>query len=62
MGKKIVHVEFPAQDADRGERFWEGLAVKFLWATQLFSLNGKAGRNVLGVVICVSAQDHETRI
>ena len=43
-------------------RFWEGLAVKFLWATQLFSLNGKAGRNVLGVVICVSAQDHETRI
>jgi uncharacterized protein len=26
MGKKIVHVEFPAQDADRGERFWEGLA------------------------------------
>ena len=25
MGKKIVHVEFPAKDADRGERFWEGL-------------------------------------
>jgi uncharacterized protein len=24
MGKKIVHVEFPAGDADRGERFWEG--------------------------------------
>jgi hypothetical protein len=43
-------------------RFCEGLAVKFLWATQLFSLNGKVGRNVLGGVICVSAQDHETRI
>src|SRR3954465_1936059 len=25
MGKKIVHVEFPAKDADRAERFWEGL-------------------------------------
>ena len=24
MGKKIVHVEFPSKDADRGERFWEG--------------------------------------
>ena len=25
MGKKIVHVEFPAQDADRGTKFWEGV-------------------------------------
>ena len=25
MGKKIVHVEFPTKDVDRGERFWEGL-------------------------------------
>ena len=24
MGKKIVHVEFPAKDADRAEKFWEG--------------------------------------
>ena len=24
MGKKIVHVEFPAQDADRAQKFWEG--------------------------------------
>jgi len=24
MGKKIVHVEFPAQDTDRAEKFWEG--------------------------------------
>lgn len=24
MGKRIVHVEFPAKDADRAERFWEG--------------------------------------
>ena len=26
MGKKIVHVEFPAQDADRAETFWESFA------------------------------------
>ena len=26
MGKKIVHVEFPAADGDRGESFWSGLA------------------------------------
>jgi uncharacterized protein len=25
MGKRIVHVEFPAQDAERGKHFWEGL-------------------------------------
>jgi predicted enzyme related to lactoylglutathione lyase len=25
MGKKVVHVEFPAQDVDRGQRFWEGV-------------------------------------
>ena len=25
MGKRIVHVEFPAQDAERGTKFWEGL-------------------------------------
>jgi predicted enzyme related to lactoylglutathione lyase len=24
MGRKIVHVEFPAKDADRGQKFWEG--------------------------------------
>jgi predicted enzyme related to lactoylglutathione lyase len=24
MGKKIVHVEFPAQDVDRARKFWEG--------------------------------------
>ena len=23
MGKRIVHVEFPAQDLERGKRFWE---------------------------------------
>jgi len=26
MGKKIVHVEFPAQDLERGKTFWEGVA------------------------------------
>jgi len=26
MGKKVVHVEFPAQDVDRAERFWEAVA------------------------------------
>jgi predicted enzyme related to lactoylglutathione lyase len=25
MGKKVVHVEFPAQDAERGKKFWEGV-------------------------------------
>jgi predicted enzyme related to lactoylglutathione lyase len=25
MGKKLVHVEFPADDVDRAERFWEGI-------------------------------------
>ena len=25
MGKKIVHVEFAAQDLDRAEKFWEGV-------------------------------------
>ena len=25
MGKKVVHVEFPAQDLDRAQRFWEGV-------------------------------------
>jgi predicted enzyme related to lactoylglutathione lyase len=25
MGKKIVHVEFPAQDSDRAQKFWEGV-------------------------------------
>jgi uncharacterized protein len=25
MGKKIVHVEFPARDVERGKRFWEGV-------------------------------------
>ena len=25
MGKKVVHVEFPAQDTDRAERFWEAV-------------------------------------
>jgi uncharacterized protein len=25
MGKKVVHVEFPAQDIERGKKFWEGV-------------------------------------
>ncbi len=25
MGKKVVHVEFPAQDVDRAQKFWEGV-------------------------------------
>ena len=25
MGKKVVHVEFPAQDLDRGKKFWQGV-------------------------------------
>jgi uncharacterized protein len=23
MGKRVVHVEFPAREVDRGQRFWE---------------------------------------
>ena len=26
MGKRIVHVEFPSADGDRGQTFWSGLA------------------------------------
>jgi uncharacterized protein len=25
MGKKVVHVEFPAKDVDRAKKFWEGV-------------------------------------
>jgi predicted enzyme related to lactoylglutathione lyase len=25
MGKRVVHVEFPAQNADRAEQFWEAV-------------------------------------
>jgi uncharacterized protein len=25
MGKRVVHVEFPAQEIERGKRFWEGV-------------------------------------
>jgi uncharacterized protein len=25
MGKKVVHVEFPAQDIERGKKFWEAV-------------------------------------
>jgi predicted enzyme related to lactoylglutathione lyase len=25
MGKKVVHVEYPAQDVERAQKFWEGV-------------------------------------
>jgi len=25
MGKKVVHVEFPAEDVERGKKFWEAV-------------------------------------
>jgi predicted enzyme related to lactoylglutathione lyase len=25
VGKRLVHVEFPAQDVERGRKFWEGV-------------------------------------
>jgi uncharacterized protein len=25
MGKRVVHVEFPAQNLERGKKFWEGV-------------------------------------
>ena len=37
MGKKIVHVEFPAQDADRAERFWEGFGG---WSIESAGMEG----------------------
>ena len=37
MGKKIVHVEFPAEDADRGETFWEGFAG---WSIESAGMEG----------------------
>ena len=37
MSKKIVHVEFPAQDADRGQRFWEGFGG---WSIQDSGMEG----------------------
>ena len=34
MAKKVVHVEFPAQDVDRAERFWEGVGG---WSIEAFT-------------------------
>jgi len=27
MGKRIIHVEFPAQDLNRAEKFWEAVGA-----------------------------------
>jgi len=37
MGKKIVHVEFPAKDADRAESFWEGFGG---WSIESAGMEG----------------------
>jgi predicted enzyme related to lactoylglutathione lyase len=37
MGKKIVHVEFPSQDVDRSESFWEGFAG---WSIESAGMEG----------------------
>ena len=37
MGKKIVHVEFPAQDLDRAEKFWEAVGG---WSIEAMSMPG----------------------
>jgi predicted enzyme related to lactoylglutathione lyase len=37
MGKKLVHVEFPAVDVDRAERFWEGLGG---WSIESAGMEG----------------------
>jgi predicted enzyme related to lactoylglutathione lyase len=37
MGKKIVHVEFPAKDVDRSESFWEGFAG---WSIESAGMEG----------------------
>ena len=38
MGKRVVHVEFPAQDLERGRKFWEvvgGWKIVHLHASNL---------------------------
>jgi predicted enzyme related to lactoylglutathione lyase len=37
VGKKLVHVEFPAQDMDRAERFWEGVGG---WSIESAGMEG----------------------
>jgi len=37
MAKHIVHVEFPAKDADRAEGFWEGLGG---WSIESAGMEG----------------------
>jgi len=37
MGKKIVHVEFPAQDVDRAEKFWEAVGG---WSIEAMGMPG----------------------
>jgi uncharacterized protein len=37
MGKKVVHVEFPAQDVDRAQRFWEAVGS---WSIQDAGMSG----------------------
>ena len=72
MGKKVVHVEFPAQDADRGQKFWEGVGG---WSIQnsgmpgidyrMFQEGDQGGavypndRGVQGPVIYLGSEDIE---
>jgi uncharacterized protein len=37
MGKRIVHVEFPAEDVDRAERFWEAVGG---WSIESAGMSG----------------------
>jgi predicted enzyme related to lactoylglutathione lyase len=37
MGKKVVHVEFPAQDVGRAQRFWEAVGG---WSIQDAGMQG----------------------
>ncbi len=55
MGKRVVHIEFPAQDIDRGKRFWEGVGVPGLQYLMfqdgdqggaVYSMEGQSGTTV----------------
>jgi len=75
MGKKVVHVEFPAQDADRGQKFWEGVGG---WSIQnsgmpgidyrMFQEGDQGGavypndRGVQGPVIYLGSEDIDSDI
>jgi predicted enzyme related to lactoylglutathione lyase len=56
MGKKIVHVEFPAQDLDRAEKFWEAVGG---WSIEAMSMPGSDKQPIPGVGWFTRCKDTE---